>query len=233
MTNYSTALLVWFSLEMLSSFTADLFCGYTNVMSVCAGSRFSVSPQSWCAELMGRCTQLWPARLTATKSQRPCCPDPLSRSRPYCPERRPLSHLVDLNNTRWAPAKDGLFKELCNLYSVITQMYIKAVVKVGFSVGTVGCGSLTSETDAPVCQQERTLNVYDPFTLAAAGSQLVFLSVKNLLLSVCFHTMYSGYLIMFYNCTKLSFYWKYWTLYKKNTLTLRDLSYFSTLKSGQ
>lgn len=66
-------------------------------------------------------------------------------------------------------------------------MYIKVVVKVGFYVG---CGSLTSERDTPVYQEERTLNVYDPFTLTAAGSRLVFLSVK-LLLSVCFHTLYS------------------------------------------
>lgn len=68
-------------------------------------------------------------------------------------------------------------------------MYIEVVVKVGFFVGNVGCGSLTSERDTLVCQEERTLNVYDPFTLTAAGSRLVFLSVKRLL-SVYFRTVY-------------------------------------------
>lgn len=83
-------------------------------------------------------------------------------------------------------------------------MYITVVVKVGFFVGNVGC-VLTSETDTPVCQEERTLYVYDPFTFTAVGSQLIiFLSVNHicLLLSVCFHAMYSVYLIMLYRCTK-------------------------------
>lgn len=43
-----------------------------------------------------------------------------------------------------------LFKESCNLYSVITKMYIKLVVEVGFFLGNVGCGSLTSERDMSV-----------------------------------------------------------------------------------
>lgn len=48
-------------------------------------------------------------------------------------------------------------------------MYIKVVGKVGFFVGNVGCGSLTSERDTPVCQEERTLYVHDPLTFTAAG----------------------------------------------------------------
>lgn len=72
-------------------------------------------------------------------------------------------------------------------------MYIKVVVKVGFFVENMGSGLLTSEKDTPVCLKEITLYVYDPFTFTAAGSQLVFLSVKHrcLLLSVCFHSMNS------------------------------------------
>lgn len=57
-------------------------------LSVCAGSRFSASPQSWCAGPTRRCTQRWPAHLMATKTQRPWYPDRQSRSRPCCPERR-------------------------------------------------------------------------------------------------------------------------------------------------
>lgn len=45
-------------------------------------------------------------------------------------------------------------------------MYIKVVVKMGFFVGNVGCGSLR---DTPECQEERTC-ICDPFTLTAAGS---------------------------------------------------------------
>lgn len=75
------------------------------------------------------------------------------------------------------------------MYSIITQMYIRVVVKVGFFVVDVGRGSLTSERDTPVYQEERTLYVYDPFTLSAYFS-LCEATRVSFFLSV-FHTMYS------------------------------------------
>lgn len=58
----------------------------SRVWSGFAGSRFSVSQQSWCAEPTQRCTLLWPAPLTPTKTQKTWCPDHPSRFRLCCPE---------------------------------------------------------------------------------------------------------------------------------------------------
>lgn len=100
---------------------------------------------------MGRFTARWPAQLTATKTLRTCYPDHLSRFRPCCPERH-FCHTWLISKARGEPqwrTACRLFKELCNLYSIIPQMYIKVVVKVQFFVGNGGCGSLTSERDTP------------------------------------------------------------------------------------
>lgn len=67
-------------------------------------------------------------------------------------------------------------------------------------MGNMGCGSLTTERDTPVYQEERTLYVYDPFSLSAAGSRLVF---HMSLVSVCLHCLFS---VCGHNCTKQQFF---------------------------
>lgn len=86
-------------------------------------------------------------------------------------------------------------------------MYIKVVVKVGFFVGNVGCGSLTSERDTPVCQEERTcyMNIfiycmYDPLTFTATASLLVFHSVNTRVSFLSVLTLCSLFGVR--NCTK-------------------------------
>lgn len=88
---------IQFAIKMLPSQRSVPICSRfyldenLEFLSVCAGSRFSASPQSWCAGPMGRCTRRWPALLTATKTQRACCPGRHSRFRLCCPETH--SHL--------------------------------------------------------------------------------------------------------------------------------------------
>lgn len=89
-----TTLGIQFPIEMLPIQVCTRFYLDKNLpFSVCAGDRFSVSPQSWCAGPTGRCTQRWPAHLMATKTQRPWYPGHQSRFRPCCPER----HFVSCN----------------------------------------------------------------------------------------------------------------------------------------
>lgn len=165
---------------------------------------------------MGRFTQRSPAQLTATKTWRTCYPDHLSRFSPCCPER----HF----SLTWLTSACRLFKEICNLYSV---MYIKVVVKVGFFVVNVGCGWPRRERETLLCA------MYVIHLLSVLqGNRLVFLSVKHTSPHFCLYLLHG----LVHNCTnQIVFLLKNIEHYIKqeDTLNLRDLSYFSTLKSGQ
>lgn len=167
---------------------------------------------------MGRFTQRSPAQLTATKTWRTCYPDHLSRFSPCCPEK----HF----SLTWLTSACRLFKEICNLYSV---MYIKVVVKVGFFVVNVGCGWPQRERE----RETLLCAMYMIHLLSVLqGNRLVFLSVKHTSPHFCLYLLHG----LVHNCTnQIVFLLKNIEHYIKqeDTLNLRDLSYFSTLKSGQ